>query len=112
MNQYLNLLMSKHRKKSNGDRIKATEHRQIQSLDDIVGSEYVRTKWNQPYRYGEIDYIGIRPDGYLDLYEVKSTEHGYGKACSQLHRMAQYYGDRVSHLYIYIARSGELITYR
>jgi hypothetical protein len=103
--------MSRHQRKSNTG-AKETEHRQIQSLDDIVGDAYTKTRWNTQYRYGEIDYIGVMADGHLDLYEVKSTEHGYGKACRQLDRMYTYFRDRVHRMYIYIAGDGELIEYR
>lgn len=120
--------MAKHRKKRRKRQKKQyhksviiDESKQIACLDDLVHKNYFGCATNIEYPQGEFDYCGLLEycrvsnfhDLYrltFDLYEIKTTEHGIGKAKLQLRR-ARYYFPNIQRTLIYIAKPKHLYEY-
>lgn len=92
--------------------VNRVEQRQIDALDDIVRESYRETRRNVEYSLGELDYIGLRFDGYWDIYEVKTTDNGIKKARLQLTRAYNFcYDLTIKDCFIYVASEDWLSQY-
>ena len=84
------------------------ESEYIDSLDELVRHMYKFSMRHHFYELGELDYVGVRPDGQWDIYEVKASDKGYNKAVLQLGRAEDYYGNLCLNTFLYIGKTGEL----
>ena len=89
---------------------KKKETEQINDLEEKVGKHYDFGLRNSVYSNGEVDYIGIKQNGNIDLYEVKTTEcqDNFVKAVVQLRRAEYYFEGHVDNLFIYFANTASL----
>ena len=77
----------------------------INQLIDQIEGDYVRFRYHVKYGrrrdIGEIDVLALRRDGQWDIYEVKSSKKGIGKAKQQLRRAkAKYTHDNLAKAFI------------
>ena len=93
----------------------STEEFQIDSLEILVKSRYLRIERNVNYHsihgHGELDLVGLLPDYSWDVYEVKSNSKQslINKAYRQLKRARKAWERRVNKTFIYIASTGNII---
>ena len=87
----------------------------IDDLIEFLDDEYILYERNIEYKTksacGELDVIAHREDGYVDIYEVKSTTKGLKKAKDQLRRAKRNYY-RVKDCYAYVGIDKQIIPYR
>jgi len=100
--------MSKKKKKKK-DMYQQREQDQIDTLEDRVAHLYVDSKRNYKYNLGELDYVGILPNGKWDIYEVKTSSVGTHKAHQQLFAAKKYFWKQCNDRFIYIAQDDEII---
>lgn len=73
-------------------------------LEEKFGSRYLEIQTNIVHPDGEIDFMGKRPDGKWDIYEIKATNRRklVEKAWMQLDRAKRYLGQNCGDLFLYI----------
>lgn len=84
------------------------EQKQIDSLDELVGHLYIKSIRNHVYQFGELDYVGILPNGKWDIYEVKSSRSGHNRAMQQLYIAKRYFWKKCNNQFIYFHYDREL----